>query len=316
MPEGDTVYLAARNLDAAIGRSELTVSDFRVPRYAELDLTGRTVDAVVSRGKHLLFRFSGARTLHTHFRMDGSWHLYRPGEPWKGGPDWQVRAVLGTSDWRAVGYRLPVLDVIATSDEDTLVGHLGPDLLGPDWDQQEAEHRLRAAPDRAIGAALLDQRNLAGLGNLYRTEVCFLAGVSPWTPVGEIADLPRLLERSHTVISANKDRWLQVTTGDSRRDRWHWVFERSRCLRCGTRVSTALQDSDGSPVPPPGVVPRSTGATSGGGRSPGARSFGAGRGNQRVTYWCPTCQPGPAPRAYPVRMLLGSPTVGRTRYSP
>lgn len=324
MPEGDTVYLAARNLDGLLAGHELTVSDFRVPRYAELDLTGRTVEQVVSRGKHLLFRFSGATTLHTHFRMDGSWHLYRAGEPWTGGPQWQVRAVLGTAAWRAVGYRLPVLDVLPTADEHTVVGHLGPDLLGPDWDPAEAADRLRAAPDRAIGAALLDQRNLAGLGNLYRTEICFLAGLSPWTPVGAVADLPRLLERAHGVIGANKDRWLQVTTGDSRRGRWHWVYERSVCLRCGTRVSTALQDSDGSAVPPPGEQPHRAH------RRPAAklsaepndvapaigRTDGAGRGHQRLTYWCPACQRGPETRSYPVRVLLGSPTLGRTRYAP
>ncbi len=134
MPEGDTVYLAAKNLDAALAGSVLTVSDFRVPRYAEVDLVGVGVRSVVSRGKHLLTRFDDGRTLHTHFRMDGSWHLYRPDTPWHGGPVWQVRAILGTADWRAVGYRLPVLELLATADEDTVVGHLGPDLLGPDWD--------------------------------------------------------------------------------------------------------------------------------------------------------------------------------------
>lgn len=328
MPEGDTVYLAARNLHAALAGAPLTLTDFRVPRYAEVDLAGSTVTEVVSRGKHLLFRLDDGHTLHTHFRMDGSWHLYRPGEPWKGGPVWQVRAVLGTADWRAVGYRLPVIDLVRTADEPALVGHLGPDLLGPDWDPAEALRRLSDAPDRAIGAALLDQRNLAGLGNLYRTEVCFLAGVSPWTAVRDVPDLPRLLERSHTVMSVNKDRWLQVTTGDSRRDRWHWVFERTRCLRCGTRVSTALQDSDGSPVVPHStatsrrtahaVAATVAGAPLAGApvAGPAVAGSGAGRGQERVTYWCPSCQPGPAPRSYPIRVLLGAPTVGRTRYAP
>lgn len=343
MPEGDTVWLAGKNLNAALAGQVLTVSDFRVPQLAEVDLTGQVVTAVVSRGKHLLTRFEGGRTLHTHFRMDGSWHLYRPGDPWRGGPDWQVRVILGTADRRAVGYRLPVVDLLPTSAEHTVIGHLGPDLLGPGWDADEALRRLLTQPDRAIGAALLDQRNLAGLGNLYRTETCFLAGVSPWTPVGDIAGLARLVERGRALIDFNKERSLQVTTGDARRGRWHWIFEQSNCLRCGTRISTGLQDSDGSVVLPPGMrnaraasvsargalSPAATGGPGPGGR-PGAAvgmpaaaaprrmttTDGAGQGRERITYWCPRCQPGPGPESIPVRTLLGPPTVGRTRYAP
>lgn len=314
MPEGDTVWLAGKNLNAALAGQVLTVSDFRVPQLAELDLTGRTVTAVVSRGKHLLTRFDDGRTLHTHFRMDGSWHLYRPGDPWRGGPDWQVRVILGTADRRAVGYRLPVVDLLPTSAEHTVVGHLGPDLLGPDWDAGEAVRRLRARPERAIGAALLDQQNLAGLGNLYRTEALFLAGISPWAPTGEVADLQRLVERGRALMAFNQDRSLQVTTGDSRRGRWHWVFEQSACLRCGTRISTGLQDSDGSVVLPPGMRPTRPAPVGLGGRSSG-RTDGAGQGRERVTYWCPRCQPGPGPQSIPVRTLLGARTVGRTRYA-
>lgn len=283
MPEGDTVWLAGRRLHAALAGSVLVRSDFRVPRYATVDLAGHGVREVVSRGKHLLTRFEPGLTLHTHFRMDGTWHLYRPGDRWRGGPAWQVRLLLETDSWQAVGYRLPVVDLVPTAQESRLVGHLGPDLLGADWDPREAARRLGADPDRALGQALLDQRVLAGLGNLYATEVCFLQGVSPWTPVGTAGDVTAVIGRAYALLHANKDTAAQVTTGDPRRGREHWVFERRTCRRCGTPVSTALLGS-----------------------APTAR----------IAYWCQACQPGPAPAPRPVRELLGPRPPGRTRYRP
>lgn len=293
MPEGDTVWLAGRNLNSALGGQVLTTADLRVPRYATADLAGRVVHEVVSVGKHLLFRFSGGLTLHTHFRMDGTWHLYRPGDRWHGGPAWQIRTVLGTAGYDAVGYRLPVVDLVPTSAEAQLVGHLGPDVLGADWSPAQASANLVAQGERAIGAALLDQTVLAGLGNLYRTEVCFLSGITPWTPTSSVADLARVVDLSHRLLKLNKDRALQVSTGDTRRGRWHFVFEQKRCLRCGGPVSTNLQDTDGRLVDPT-----------------------AGTGRQRLTYWCAHCQAGPSPASRSSRELLGPRTVGRTRYSP
>jgi endonuclease-8 len=262
MPEGDTVWLTARRLHAALAGQVLVRGELRVPRLAEVDLAGRTVLEVASRGKHLLTRFDDATTLHTHLRMDGSWHLYRHGERWRGGPAWQVRVLLETTDRQAVGYRLPVVDLVVTEREGEVVGHLGPDLLGPDWDAAEATRRLAADPGREIGLALLDQRVLAGLGNLYRTELCFLRGVTPFVPVGQVADLDAWAPLAHRLLMANRDRAEQVTTGRSARGSRQWVFERSTCLRCGTRVATA----------PQGEPPR-----------------------QRVSYWCPSCQRGPGP---------------------
>ncbi len=152
MPEGDTVWLAGRRLHDALAGRPLTRSDFRVPQLATADLAGRTVTEVVSRGKHLLFRLDGTAgdplTLHTHFRMDGTWHLYRTGERRRGGPDWQVRVLLENADWQAVGYRLPVVELLPRDGEVDAVGHLGPDLLGPDWDPAEAVRRLAADPER------------------------------------------------------------------------------------------------------------------------------------------------------------------------
>lgn len=259
MPEGDTVWLAAQRLrDALVGR-ELTGSDFRVPALATVDLTGVRVDDVVPRGKHLLFRLDDGRTLHTHFRMDGSWHLYRPQAPWRGGPAHRIRVVLRNAEWVAVGYRLPVVDLLDTVDEGSVVGHLGPDILGPDWDPIEAERRIGASPQAEIGLALLDQRNLAGIGLIYQSESLFLCGVSPLTPVGSVVDLPAVIATAHRLMARNAPRPSQATTGDERRP--HYVYGRAGrpCLRCGSRVRTARQ-----------------------GRPPQARD----------AYWCPTCQPG------------------------
>ncbi|QHC25129.1 Fpg/Nei family DNA glycosylase [Streptomyces sp. GS7] len=266
MPEGDTVWRLARRLQEALAGSRLTRCDLRVPRLATVDLTGREVLEVVPRGKHLLTRFEGGLTLHSHLRMDGAWKIYAPAERWRGGPAHQIRAVLGTAAHTAVGYRLPVLDLLRTADESRVTGHLGPDLLGPDWDPAEALRRLLAAPERPLGEALLDQRTLAGIGNVYKSELCFLLRASPWLPVGDLADPERAPALAKKLLEANKHRPARVTTPSPRPDRRLWVYGRAGrpCLRCGTPVRTAEQ-----------------------GRT----------AEERVTYWCPTCQPIP-PEAY------------------
>lgn len=148
MPEGDTVLQTAARLHEALAGQVLTRSDLRVPRFATADLTGRTVLDVTARGKHLLTRIEGGLTLHSHLRMDGSWRVYAPDERWRGGPGHQIRAILGNAEHTAVGYRLPVLELLRTSEESRAVGHLGPDLLGPDWDPGLAVDHLLAAPER------------------------------------------------------------------------------------------------------------------------------------------------------------------------
>jgi len=256
VPEGDTVHHAARRLDAALGRKVLTTCDIRVPAYATVDLSGETVDEVVSRGKHLLVRV-GPATVHTHLKMEGRWELHAPGERWRG-PGWQARIVLATADRVAVGFQLGLVEVVRRDDEDRVVGHLGPDLLGTDWDPELAVANLRRRPERALGEALLDQRNLAGIGNVYRSEVCFLLGVLPTRPVGSVPDLAAAVELAHRLLDANKDRYRRTAAPPGTRADL-WVYgRRGPCLRCGTPIRRAR--SAGEP------------------------------GQERVVYWCPRCQ--------------------------
>lgn len=235
MPEGDNVYRTARQLNDALAGSVLTGCDIRVPAFATVDLTGRTVHEVVSRGKHLLARI-GEDTLHSHLKMEGSWRLYRPGQRW-GRPAFEVRVVLQTERWQAVGFLLAEVKVVPRSLEHELVGHLGPDLLGSDWDPDEAVRRLAAQPRAPIAVALLEQRNLAGLGNVYANELCFLRGMLPTRPVAEV-DLSATVDLAHRLILANRDRPERTTTGDLRRGNRLWVYGRAGepCRRCGTRI--------------------------------------------------------------------------------
>jgi endonuclease VIII len=262
MPEGDTVWLSARRLHQALAGRTLTVFDLRVPQLATVDLRGTTVTEVLARGKHLLARLDDGHTLHSHLRMDGSWYLCPAGTRPRRFPEHLIRAQLGNTEWLATGYRVHDLRVVATSAEHELVGHLGPDLLGPDWDADEAVRRLLAAPSTEIGEALLDQRNLSGIGNLYKCEVLFIERVHPHTAVAAVPDLVRLVGTARRLMLANRDHPEQSTTGLLARGRQHWVYERAgeACLRCR---STILRAEQGRP-------PR-----------------------QRSNYWCPTCQLAP-----------------------
>jgi endonuclease-8 len=260
VPEGDTVWMSARQLHQALAGRVLTRTDFRVPRLATVSLAGQTVLEVVPRGKHMLTRLDSGLTLHTHFRMDGAWRVYRPGQRWAP-PAHQVRLVLENAEAVAVGYRMPVVELVR--DESTVVGHLGPDVMDEEaFDADEAVRRLAAQPDREIGVALLDQRNLAGVGNLYRVEACFLEGVTPWTPVRDV-DLPKMVARCVALMRFNRGRWTQSTTGSLRPHETHFVFERTGqpCRACRTRIRSGFQGE------PP---------------------------QERLTYWCPHCQRGPA----------------------
>ena len=259
MPEGDTVWLTAHRLHQALAGRPVTVFDLRVPALATADLRGDTVTEVLARGKHLLTRFAGGLTLHSHLRMDGSWYLTRTGQRPRRHPEHLIRAQIGNAEWLATGYRVHDLRLVENEREDELVGHLGPDLLGPDWDPAEAVRPL-GEPDRAIGEALLDQRNLAGIGNLYKSELLFVEHIDPWTPAGQVRDLARLVGTARRLLRANRDHPDQSTTGSTRRGEEHWVYLRAGlpCRRCRTPIRTGQQGE---------------------------------AGRERSTYWCPVCQP-------------------------
>jgi endonuclease-8 len=253
------VWRAATALDRALGGRVLDRTDFRVPRYAVVDLSGRAVAGARAYGKHLFVRIEGGTSIHVHFKLDGDWRLYRRGRRWAG-PGHEIRVVLGAPPWDAVGYRLPVLDLLDTADEGRITDRLGPDVLGPGWTSAEATARLGSDPARPLADALLDQSLVAGWGNVYKSEICFLSGFDPLTPVGDIARLERVVALGHRLIVANRNRNGHVTTGDLRSGRGHWVYGREGrpCRRCGTIIR----------------------------REPPSRAS-----RERVTYWCPFCQP-------------------------
>ncbi|MEW1719262.1 DNA-formamidopyrimidine glycosylase family protein [Streptomyces sp. NPDC093109] len=236
MPEGDTVRQTAQRLHAALAGQPLTRAELRVPRFATADLTGLTVLEVVPRGKHLLTRLEGGLTLHSHLRMDGAWKVYARGERPRGGPAHQIRALLATAERTAIGYRLPVLELLRTGDEERVVGHLGPDLLGPDWDPATALRNLLADPARPLGQALLDQRNLAGIGNIFKSESCFAVRATPWLPIGQLPSPERLVTAAKRLLEANRDR-----PGAARRLSVYGRAGRP-CPRCGALVRTAGQE--------------------------------------------------------------------------
>lgn len=264
MPEGDTVFVAATKLGSALAGTTIVKSDFRVPRLATVDLAGTSVADVDAYGKHLFFRFDDGSTLHTHYKMDGSWHLYRAGETWRG-PVFEVRAVLFTESWVAVGFRLPVVELIDRSRAADVVARLGPDPLREDWDPERVVDAISEHPDAEIGTILLDQSVVAGPGNVYKCETCYLAGLHPWSRVRDIGDVRKVVDLLARLMQANRSTGTQVTTGDVRPGRQQWVYGRSGqpCFRCGTTVRRARQ---------------------------------SGFGGDRVTYWCPTCQPSSSPR--------------------
>lgn len=255
MPEGDTVWRAANRLRTALEGQTLTRTDFRVPAFATLDLSGHVVDEVVSRGKHLLIRV-GHDSIHTHLKMEGVWHVHPHGTPWRR-PAHQARIVLETADLQAVGFALGITEVVDRQAEG--LDYLGPDLLGPDWDLDEAVSRVTTDPQRPIFLALHDQSNLAGFGNEYVNELCFLSGLLPTRPVAEL-DVGTVIERGRRMIMVNKDRPQRVFTANSRPSERHWVFNRTAkpCRRCGTKIHRGQL----------GNVPT----------------------QNRNTFWCPTCQ--------------------------
>lgn len=288
MPEGDTVARQCRILHDALACAVLTVCDLRVPRAATADFTGWRVHEVRPRGKHLLIRLlppepgTAPMTLHSHLMMDGIWNVegkaLRSSDT-SAGPRTRdtIRIVLEARhedghEVRAIAYDVKQVKLLRTADEEKLLGSLGPDLLDPAWDEdptlrERALANLAAEPERPIGLAILDQHVLAGIGNIYRSELCFLRRLHPAAPVSAEQDPGALVDLAHRLLVLNRDREVRVTTGGMLgRDGDLWVYGRGgkQCRRCRTRIQRGEL-----------AEPRLEGTEA------------------RVLWFCPRCQAGP-----------------------
>jgi len=275
MPEGDTIFRAARTLDQALGGQAVTRFESVFPHLTRIDDTtpirGRLVDRVEARGKHLLMWFSGDLVLRTHMRMHGSWHIYRPGERWFR-PHHEMRILVETPPFHAVAFNVPVAEFIAAGalPRVEVLRDLGPDPLSSSFSAGEAIDRIAARGGMEIADALLDQSAIAGIGNVYKSEVLFAGRVNPFTRVEQLAreDVERLVGHAVRLMRANVGAasaggivtyaGLRRTTGRMDPGARLWVYQRvgKPCRRCGTPISRQKQ-------------------------GPHARS----------TYWCPRCQP-------------------------
>lgn len=287
MPEGDVVLRTAQRLHQALSGLPLTTADLRFPEASQANVTGYIVDETVSYGKHILTRLTHPHrearvTIHSHLRMEGLWYIFPTGKAPAGDSRSRVthrtRAILATRTWTALGQRLGMLDVVRTDEESTLIGHLGPDILGPSWDLDQAIANISQAPQCHIGAALLDQRNVAGIGTYFMSESLFVRGISPWTPVENVRDLPALLTLNQVMLAENSKRAVQATTGSTRPGETSYVHARSgrTCRRCRTTVRVAM------------IGPKT---------------------QERTAFYCPQCQPGPRPTdSGQIQTPLGSST--------
>ena len=276
MPEGDTIYRAAATLNRAFAGRRVVRFESVFPALTRVHddhpLTEMTVEKVHSLGKHLLMHFSGGLVLRTHMRMHGSWHIYRPGERWRQRAG-DMRVLVATADFEAVGFNIPVAEFIKIDAKRDLSKHaglakLGPDALDAHFDRNEAVRRLRARPTLPIADALLDQRLLAGLGNVFKSEVLFSCGVSPFVTVAMLDDrqLEQLVDTGSRLLLANIGRssagltthtGRRRTTGRDNPAESLWVYGRARlpCRRCGGTIEVRKHGTDA-----------------------------------RLTYWCPECQ--------------------------
>ena len=246
MPEGDTILRAARTLGRAIGGRIVTGARSTVARVDAASLVGRTVAAVEARGKNLIVRFDDGRLLRTHMQMTGSWHIYRPGERWRKS-EGAARVVLETDAFVAVCFQAPVVELLRAKEE---AGHaplagLGPDILGESFDVDEACARLRGLGEMELGAAILEQRAVAGIGNIYKSESLYAAGVDPFRRVREVSDaeLRAVLKRARALMKANvrEDAFVRTTAGAA--GGRYWVYRRSgrACRRCAEAIRMRRQ---------------------------------------------------------------------------
>jgi endonuclease-8 len=278
MPEGDTIYRAARALQKAIGGRRVTGFETGLAKLQRVDddspLVGRMVEKVESRGKWCLIFFSGDLILVTHMLMSGSWHLYRTGERWRMGRS-RMRVVIRTEEWEAVAFNVPIAEfhTARSLERSSQIPKLGPDILSEGFTVSGGVARLaahgRENPEAEIAVVLLNQRVLAGLGNVYKSEVAFAAGVNPFRAMKTITarEMEAMVEVSQRYMKANvidgsgdgivTYAGNRRTTHSSRREERLWVYGRQgqECRRCGAAIMMRKQ----------GVQARST-------------------------YWCPECQ--------------------------
>ena len=265
MPEGDTVWRTADRLHRALSGAPITLSDFRFPEIATADLRGAVTTEVVSHGKHLLHRVDSGLTIHSHLKIEGQWRVERVVDTARWLRRADLRAAVGTDTWSALGLRLGKLEIVPSSREVDIVGHLGPDVLGPGWDPDRAVAQLLASTT-VIGAALLDQRVLAGVGTLWASESLFMERIGPWSAAAEVAPerVEALVARIHRLMDASRHHAVQSSTGVRRRGEEHYVHARSGrpCRRCGTTIRVSM------------IGPA---------------------GRERTMFYCPSCQGGTAP---------------------
>jgi endonuclease-8 len=279
MPEGDTVFLAAQTLNRFMAGRIVTRFESVYPALTRVaedhPIVGRTIESVSARGKHLLIAFSGDLVLRTHMRMNGSWHIYPSGARWQR-PARDMRVLVCTADACGVGFNIPVAELLTSRDLDRhrQLQALGPNLLAEPFDRDEAVRRLRARAGDPIAEVLLNQRVIAGIGNVFKSEVLFLAGVDPFTPAGHLAgdDLDRIVDVAREQLAANvMTRSQTLSTATGRRttrsldpNEKLWVYSRGGrpCRRCGAAIQSRKSGLDA-----------------------------------RITYWCPNCQPGPFPQS-------------------
>ena len=268
MPEGDTIHRAARTLHATLAGKVVTRFETVLPQLARVDedspIAGRTIERVGSAGKNLLIKFSGDLHLRTHMRMNGSWHIYRPGEKWQRRRA-DMRIVIETAEWVAVAFTVPVAEChdSRSLERQEDLRRIGPDFLGQTFDEEEAVRRIRARGDSEIADVLLNQRVVSGIGNEYKSEVLFLSGINPFALVRNLTDeqLGAILRNARKIMRANvaKRSPSRITTFSLDPRETLYVFGRSGkpCRKCGTPIQYAKQGKD-----------------------------------VRGTYWCPRCQPG------------------------
>jgi endonuclease-8 len=266
VPEGDTIFQTAAALRPLLVGQPILRARARTPGPAISRVVGSHVLAIEPLGKHMVIRFDNGLALHTHLRMAGTWHRYAHGERWRI-PEWRARVVLEVPDHVVVCFNAPVVELMPDRaiDLHPAIQSLGPDLLKPDFDAAEAFRRLCERPNLEIGEALLDQRALAGIGNVYKSEVLFIERVNPWSHVAHVDDptLRAVIATAQRLLLENVagGRPHRVTTRSDRtaaRSASLWVYGRLNrpCLRCGTLIRVRRQ---------------------------GALN--------RPTYWCPICQP-------------------------